>query len=280
MSETLTERPVRVVVPPPRWPGLGLRELWQTRRILVVLSKRSFRARYSNMLLGVVWVILEPLLLTAIIAVLLGVVLDRGERYGLPYPVFLFLAWTGYRVWSRLANQGGLSIRGNGPLVERVYLPRAHFPLSVAGVSLVDLAAMVGALLVLLAVYGISPGIGLLTVPLIVLIMYAFGIGLAFFFSAASMSVPDVDIVRTLMVRAWFWLSPVIYSSADVPEQWRMLYYLNPMVVVIEGLRWAFAQAPMPPPEAWVLGATTAAITLVVGYVYFRRREPWFADLM
>lgn len=232
------------------------------------------------MLLGFLWVVLEPLLLTIIITVLLGLIIDRGERYGLPFPVFLFLAWTGFRVFSRLVNQGGASIRGNGALVDRIYLPRAFFPLSAGVVSLLDFAAMTAALSALLLFYSIAPGIGLLTLPLLLAIMFAFGLGLAFFFSASAMSVPDMDIVRALMVRSWFWLCPVIYPSTIVPEELRGLYYLNPMVVVIEGLRWAFAQTPAPPPEAWILGSLTAVVTLVVGYLYFRRREPFFADLM
>ena len=280
MAQQDPDLPLLIVVPPPRWRGLGIGELWRERRILSVLSRRQLKARYRNMLLGFLWVVLEPLLLTIIITVLLGLIIDRGERYGLPFPVFLFLAWTGFRVFSRLVNQGGASIRGNGALVDRIYLPRAFFPLSAGVVSLLDFAAMAVALIALLVFYAIVPGIGLLTLPLMLAIMFAFGLGLAFFFSAAAMSIPDMDIVRALMVRSWFWLCPVIYPSTIVPEEIRWLYYLNPMVVVIEGLRWAFAQAPVPPPEAWLLGSMTAAITLVPGYVYFRRREPFFADLM
>lgn len=280
MAQSQLEPAVRLIAPPRRWRGLGLGELWRTRRILLVLSQRDFKSRYRNLVLGFVWVILEPLLLTIIISALLGTILGRGERYGLPFPVFLFLAWTSFRVWSRMVNQGGGSIRGNGALVERVHLPRAHFPLSVGAVSFIDFLAMSVVLLGLEAWYGITPGIGMLTLPILLAIMYAFGLGLAFFFSAASMSVPDMDILRTLIVRSWFWLSPVFYSSADIPEQWRTLYYLNPMVVVIEGMRWAFARTPVPPPEAWIIGGASAAVTLVVGYLFFRFREPWFADLM
>jgi lipopolysaccharide transport system permease protein len=120
----------------------------------------------------------------------------------------------------------------------------------------------------------------MLSLPIVLAIMYAAGLGLAFFFAAASLRYADVDFVLPLLGQAWFWASPIVYPSTVVPEAWRTLYYLNPMVVVIEGTRWAFAQAPMPPLEAWVLGASTAGLLLVFGYLYFRQREPLFADLM
>ncbi len=278
MTSSPGDPTVTLIKPPRRWPGFGFGELWRGRRVLLALAQQQFKARYSNMALGVAWVLLEPLLLTAIMAIMLGFILGRGDRYGLPYPVFLFTAWTAFRVFSRVVSQGGSSVRANGTLLERVYLPRALFPLSVALTSLVDLAFMVIALLALLFVYGITPGIGVLALPVLVAILYTFSLGLAFLFSATSMSLPDVEFVRGLMVRAWFWLSPIIYPSTLVPEELRNFYYLNPLVVVVEGFRWAFAQSPMPPPEAWLIGASSASVILVGGYIYFRRREPFFAD--
>ena len=85
---------------------------------------------------------------------------------------------------------------------------------------------------------------------------------------------------RSTSMRAWFWLSPILYPNSVVPEEWRNLYYLNPMVVVIEGTRWAFTQTPMPPLEAWLIGAASAGLMLVGGFIVFRNREPVFSDLM
>jgi lipopolysaccharide transport system permease protein len=267
-----------IITPPRRWPGLGIGELWRHRHVLFVLARRQHKAQYGNLVLGAVWVVLEPLLLTVIVASLLGLIMGRGDQMGIPFPVFLFIGWTAIRPFQRLVSIGGSSIRGNNSLVDRVYLPRAYFPLSVALVSLVDLAAMGFALTVLLFLYGISPGIGMVMLPVLLMILYAFSLGLAFFFAAASMALPDVDMVKMLFVRTWFWLSPVIYPSDIVPEEFRNLYYLNPMAIVIEGLRWALAQTPAPPLEAWLIGASTAGIALVFGYLYFRRRDPYFPD--
>jgi lipopolysaccharide transport system permease protein len=272
-------RPI-VIKPPGRWPGFGLGELWRTRRVLSVLALRDFKARYHELVLGVLWVVLEPLAITALMAILMTWLLGRDDRYSLPFPVFLLTGWAAFRVFSRVANQGAASIRSNGQLVERVYLPRAFFPLSIALVSLVDLAALIGTLLIVLAVYGIAPGVGLLALPLLLLIMYAFALGIAFLSSAAAMGIPDIEIVRQLVLRAWFWVTPIMYPISVVPEQLRPFYYLNPMAVVVEGFRWAFTQTPMPPLGAWLLGSASAGLMLVAGYMYFRRREPYFADLL
>ncbi len=280
MPEPLPDPGLTVIKPPSRWPGLGLGEMWRMRGVLWVLTKRQFKSRYQPMVLGFMWVLLEPLLLTFIITVFMGLIMERGDRMGLPFPVFLFAAWTVWRPFTRVVNQGGSSIRGNAALVERIYLPRAFLPLSAAVVSMVDLVTMILALSLLLIIYGITPGVGLLMLPLAVAIMYAFGLGAAYLSAAIGMAFPDVDFIRPLMVRTWFWLSPILYPSSAVPEEWRTLYYLNPMVAVIEGSRWAFTGTPAPPVEAWLIGGASAAVCLVVGFLYFRRRDPFFSDLM
>jgi len=237
-------------------------------------------ARYQQALLGVLWVILQPLVLVVIISVFMGLVLSRGDRYGLPFPVFLFTAWVVWRTFSKVVGEAGKSIQANGALVQRIYLPKLFFPLSVAAASIVDLIAMTGALLVLLVVYGVAPGSGLVTLPILVLIMYATALGVSFMFAASSVEYRDFEILTPLIIQAWFWMSPIIYTSTAIPERYRALYYLNPIAVVVEGFRWAFTQSPMPPPEAWLLGGASSVVLLVSGYLYFRRREPLFADLL
>lgn len=280
MSRPAIEPELTAVTPPHGWPGFGLAELWRARRILLVLVRRGLLVRYRQAVLGFAWVIIQPLILVIIVSVFLGLIIGRGERYGLPFPVFLFSAWAVFRVFSRILSEGAGSVAQNGSLIQRIYLPRAYFPLSVGIAAFVDFLALSVALLVMVFFYGLAPGIGMLSLPIILAIMYAAALGVAFFLSAASLRYRDVDFVTPLLTQAWFWASPIIYPSTVVPEQWRNLYYLNPMVVVIEGTRWAFTQTPMPPLDAWVIGASSAGVMLVGGYIYFRRRESVFADLL
>ena len=278
MSRPADDPIVTVLRPPDHWPGLGLRELWLTRRIIFVLVQRMLLVRYRQAVLGFAWIIIQPLVLTIIISVFLGLVLGDRTRHGLPFPVFLFSAWVVWRPFQRVLAEGSKSIEANGSLVKRVYLPRAVFPISVSIATLVDLFSLAIALVVMLVVFSISPGIGLLTMPILIAIMYAAGTGAAFFFSASSLKYPDMEFVVPLLSQAWFWGSPIIYPSTAIPEAWRNFYFLNPMVVVIEGTRWAFTQTPMPPLEAWLIGGASAMAMLVGGYWYFHRRESLFSD--
>ncbi len=280
MTTAQPDLPVTAIEPADRWPVLGFRELWNTRRILWVLSQRVLKVRYQQTLLGILWVILQPLILVIIVSFFLGMIMDRGQRLDLPFAVFLFTAWTVWRTFSKDIGEGGNSVLANGALVQRIYLPRLFFPLSIILASLVDLVFMIVALLALLAFYGIMPGHGLVAVPFALLIMYATAIGVALLFSATSVRYRDMGILVPLITQAWFWSSPVVYPSQLIPDDIRTFYYLNPLVVVIDTFRWGFTRTPPPPPEAWVLGASVAAVLLVVGFFYFRRREPLFADWM
>lgn len=280
MTRPTNEPFVTVLRPPGRWPGLGLREIWMMRRIVFVLVQRMLLVRYRQAVLGFAWIIIQPLVLTVIISTFLGLVLGDVTRNGLPFPVFLFSAWLVWRPFQRILGEGGTSISANASLVQRVYLPQAVFPLSVTMATFVDYLSLVVALVVMSIAFGITPGIGVVTLPILIAIMYAAGLGAAFFFAASTLKYPDMDFVQPLLSQAWFWASPIIYPSSAMPEAWRNLYYLNPLVVAIEGTRWAFTQSPMPPLEAWVIGSASAAVMLAGGYLYFRQHESTFADLV
>jgi lipopolysaccharide transport system permease protein len=266
------------IEPADRWPLIDAREFWRTRRILWVLAQRILKVRYQQTALGIAWVVLQPLILVIVVSVFMGLVLARGQRLDLPFPVFLFPAWVVWRTFNKVVTEGGNSVNANGALVQRIYLPRVFLPVSVTVASAVDLVFLIGALLVMELFYGISPGPGVLLLPILLAILYATALGVAFFFSATTPRYRDMDILTPLVVQTWFWMSPVIYPAVLVPPEYRALYFLNPIAVVIEGFRWAFTQTPPPPLEAWVLGASVAAVLLVSGYVYFRRREPLLAD--
>jgi lipopolysaccharide transport system permease protein len=278
MSLSTRDLVVTPIEPADRWPLLDAGELWRTRRILWVLAQRIIKVRYQETAVGIAWVVLQPLVLVLIISVFMGFVMDRGQRLGLPFAAFLFPGWVAWRTFNKITGEGGRSVTTNSSVVKRTYLPRVFFPLSVSLASLVDLVFLVLAMLVLVALYGIVPGVGVLALPVLLVILYAASTGIALFFAASSLRYRDMDILIPLIVQMLFWMSPIIYPSVLIPEPYRTLFYLNPLAVVIDGLRWAFTQTPMPPPEAWILGSLTAFVLLAWGYVYFRRREPQFAD--
>ncbi len=214
MSDTTSDLDIWIIKPPGLWPGLGLAEVWRSRRALFVLARRDFKASYSNMVLGILWALLEPIMLS-IITVFMGLVLGRGNRLGLPFPVFIFSAFVVFRPWSRLVNEGGSAVRANAVFVERIYLPRAFLPLSVALASVTNLVFLAVTLCLLLWFFAISPGVGLLMWPFALVIMCSFGLGAAFFSAAIGMSFPDMDFIRPVLTRACSGCRP---SSAQA--QW------------------------------------------------------------
>ena len=142
MTTPASEKYVQDIVPADQWPVLGAPELWQKRRIMFVLAQRLLKARYQHAAIGIAWVVLQPLILVIIVSVFMGFVMDRGIREDLPFAVWLFPAWTAWRIFNKIVSEGGGAVGANGPLVQRIYLPRIYFPTAVALASLVDLVFM------------------------------------------------------------------------------------------------------------------------------------------
>ena len=267
-----------LIHPPGRWPGLGLRELWSSRSIALVLAKRSLKVRYRQTLIGAGWVILQPLLLMLVFTAFFGIMV-RVPQQGAPYPVFVFIGLLAWNELTKIISEGSSSVVANRALVLKVYFPRGHFPISVAMATVVDMLFGIAVLGVLLAIFGVVPGAQIVTVPFFFLIGTAAALGATFWLAALYVSYRDVAQLLPFLIQVWFFLTPIIYPSSIVPEPFRTIYFLNPMATVIEGLRWAFAGLPAPPIEALIIGPTVAILLLVSGYLFFRYREPYFPDV-
>lgn len=268
-----------VIRPPGAWPGLGLGELWRSRSICLVLARRSLKARYRQTFLGAAWTLLQPILLMTVFTIFFGL-FARFPSQGLPFPVFYFLALLPWQIVARLMAEGGTSVAGNSALVSRVYFPRAYLPAATAISALVDFGFGLIALAILLVVFGIVPGPLVIIVPALVAIAVATGLGAAFVLSALHAAYRDIQHVLPALTQLWFFGSPILYPSDVLPEAIRPLYYINPMALVIDGFRSAFGGTAPPSAVAWAIGATVAALMLVGGYLFFRKREPTLADVV
>jgi lipopolysaccharide transport system permease protein len=268
-----------VIKPVRGWPGLDLRETWRLRSLCVVLAKRLLKVRYRQTVIGVGWAVGQPMLMMIMFAVVFGA-LANVPTEGIPFPVFYFSGLVVWSVVSKILLEGSTSIIANPALIDRVYFPRVYLPASVALSTLVDLACNGVALAVMMVLFGVTPTVGLLTLPLLMVIAYAMSLGAALFLGALNVAYRDVNVLLPVLVQLWFFATPIIYPASIVPPEWETLYYLNPMALVVTGLRWAVAGTPPPPPEAWPLGLIVALLTLVGGYVFFRRRQATFADIL
>jgi lipopolysaccharide transport system permease protein len=256
-----------------------LGETWQARDLLFTFADRDLRLRYRQTALGVVWVVLQPLIAAGIFTFVFGTVAHLSSD-GKPYLVFTFAALTGWNLFSGVLTRASSCLVGNANLVSRVYFPRLILPLSVIPAALVDFAVSLAMFAVLLVVYHVAPTAALLTLPFWLLLLGAGAFGAGLVAAALTVRYRDVQYVLPVMVQLLLYASPVAYAASRVPERWHTLYYMNPLVAVIEGLRWSMLGTDPPAASAVAWSALVAAVAIAAGIVVFRRMERGFADVI
>ena len=256
-----------------------IRELLQYRDLLVFLVWRDIKIRYKQTAFGAAWAILQPLLTMFVFTVFFGRLakIDTGD---VPYAIFSYTAllpWTFFA--ASLTNAGG-SLVNNADLLTKVYFPRAVIPCATIVASLLDLVIASSLLLVLLPVYGIVPGVSILLWPLAIGMLFVLALGLSLFISAFNVAYRDVKYALPFIVQLLLFVTPVIYPTSIIPERFRALTHLNPLVGIIE----ACQAALLPSVEVNWTGFSISGLTTVVifglGIAYFRRAERSFADIV
>lgn len=260
---------------------LGLRELWRFRHLALVLATRGLKARYRQTVVGIAWVLIQPLVLMLIFSFFWALLFPSNAMLsGVPRPVFFLSVLSMWTPAMKVVNEGTMSVLVNSALVTRVYMPRATFPISVAIASLVDLAFTLLALLIVLLFYGYLPIATWLVLPVLIVVSYATALGVSLALGALNTTYRDVQVILPFLVQVWMFSSPIIYPASLVPEPFSYIYYLNPMALVCTGARWALVGTPAPPDYAWILGSVMSLLLLAGGYLLFRRREPNFSDVL
>lgn len=255
----------------------NLRELWQYRELAYFLALRDLKVRYKQAAFGAGWAIFQPLVLTAVFTL----VFTRIARFEteLPYPVF---ALSGLIVWTYISTSVTKATQvlvANTPLVTKVYFPRVLAPTAAVLPSLVDFLLSLVLLAAVMLFFPVQPTWALLTLPLWMLAMVALVLGVSLLLGTVNVRYRDVTHGITLLVQLWIFVSPIAYESAQVPNAWRGLYFLNPVAGVIEGFRWALAGQSWPGPVVF-LSLGVAVALLVSGVVYFQQGERRFADVI
>jgi lipopolysaccharide transport system permease protein len=272
-----------VIAPAKGVRGLDLQAVWAYRELLYFLVWRDIKVRYKQTLLGVVWVILQPLASMIIFSVLFGVLLqvDSGE---VPYPVFAFAGLLPWSYFSQALTRSSTSVVNSSHLVTKIYFPRLVIPLSGILSSLVDFGIAFCVLAGLMVVYGIVPTTSLVVLPALILLAMVTALGFGLWLSALNVRYRDVNYLVPFMIQIWMYLTPVVYGSDLIPERYRFLLSLNPMTGVVEGFRWAllgpsavggYLSAPL-------IGISVAIslMVLVSGAFFFRSTEQLFADIV
>jgi lipopolysaccharide transport system permease protein len=271
--------PVTTIRPPTGWAPLDLREFIGAHELLYFLVLRNLKLRYKQTILGAAWAVLQPLLTMAVFTVVFGRLARLGSD-GLPYPIFALAALVPWTYFANALTQAGNSLIDQQQLLTKVYFPRLLLPLAAVIAGLVDLAISLALLLAALAVYGMIPSWRLIAVPAFTLLAMAAALAPGIWLAALNVRYRDVRHVIPFLVQIWLFATPVAYSSGLVPERWRALYALNPMVAVVDGFRWMVAPAAALPGASLALGSGAVAVLLVGGLYVFRRMERTFADVV
>ncbi len=256
------------------------KDLWRYRELFYFLAWRDILVRYKQTAIGIAWALIRPFLTMIVFTVVFGT-LAKLPSEGVPYPILVFAAMLPWQFFANSLSECSNSLITNSNLISKVYFPRLIVPTSAVVVSFVDFMISGIILLGLMAWYNFVPSWRILTLPVFILVAFAAALGAGLWLAALNVQYRDFRFIVPFIVQFGLYISPVGFSSSVIPEKWRLLYSLNPMVGVIDGFRWAIlgggAQLDLP---GFILSLGLVSLLLISGIWYFRKMERTFADVI
>ncbi len=261
------------------WIPVSLRELWNYRELLWVLTLRSLQIRYKQSILGIAWAVLQPLALMLMFTLIFSVLLKVPSE-GVPYPIFAYSALVFWVFFSSSLNNAIPSLELNADLIKKIYFPREFFPISSILAAVFDLLIAAVILLGMMFYFHVPFTLNILYVIPIIMVQIVFTMGVCFIFSALNAYYRDVKYALPLIIQLWLYATPIIYAISLVPERFRTYYMLNPMTGIIESYRNVLVKGTSP--DLFYLGIAIAGsvFLFIVGYLYFKRIEMTLADVV
>jgi lipopolysaccharide transport system permease protein len=255
-------------------------DLWRYRELFYILAWRDITVRYKQTIIGILWAVLRPLLTMIIFVVVFGKIAKLPSE-GVPYPIFVFAAMLPWIFFASAFSDSSSSLVGNSKLISKVYFPRLIIPASSVIVSCVDFLISCFLLGLLLLWYQYPLNWYMLTLPLFLLMAFLTAFGAGLFFSSLNVKYRDFRFIVPFIVQLGLYISPVGFSTTIVPQQFLYFYYLNPMVAVIDGFRWAISGGKTSF-NVTELAISLSVITciLLIGIWQFRKTEKTFADVI
>jgi lipopolysaccharide transport system permease protein len=257
------------------------RDLWTYRELFMILAWRDVAVRYKQTVIGVAWAVVRPFLTMVVFTVVFGKVAKLPSDGAAPYPIMVFAGMLPWFLFSTILADASASLVTNTNLVGKVYFPRLIIPASTAVVALVDFLINLAMLAALMAWYRFVPTWHILLLPVFVALAMLASLGPSLYVTALNVKYRDFRYIIPFIVQFGLYVSPVGFSSALVPEKWRLVYGLNPVVCVIDGFRWSILGGNSAiDPRSFLSGLAVIAAFLWFGIAYFRRTENAFADLI
>jgi lipopolysaccharide transport system permease protein len=258
---------------------LDLRSLWHYRELLYFLVWRDIKVRYKQTMLGASWAIIQPFATMVVFSLFFGR-LAGVPSDGVPYPLFAFAALVPWTFFAQGLSQSANSLVASQDLIRKVYFPRLAIPTATVLSGAVDLALALVVLGGMMLFYGVGVTLHVLWVLPLLLLAFVTALGVGLWFAALNVQYRDVVYIVPFVVQFWLFATPIAYPSSMLPEQWRMLYAVNPMVGVVEGFRWALVRTDTAPGPMLAVSSVAAVVLLIGGAYYFRSMERSFADVV
>lgn len=256
-------------------------DLWRYRELFYILSWRDISVRYKQTIIGVAWSVIRPLLTMLIFTIVFGKIANLPSEGAAPYAIMVFVAMLPWQFFANALSESSNSLITNSSLISKIYFPRLIIPASSVIVSLIDFAISFVILLVLLLVFQFPPSWQIVFLPFFIILAFAVSFGIGVLITALNVKYRDFRYVIPFIVQLGLYISPVGFSSSIIPDEWRLLYSINPMVGVIDGFRWAIIgdESSIYVP-GFILSVVFTILTLFVGIRYFRKTEKNFADII
>jgi lipopolysaccharide transport system permease protein len=278
LQSSLPEEPVVEIKANRKWLAINLKEIWAYRELLYFLTWRDVKVRYKQTLLGVAWVVIQPLMTMLITTIFFGKLM-RVPSDGLPYSLFVFAGLLPWMFFAKAITQSGNSLVGSANLITKVYFPRLIIPSATVMSGLVDFAVSFVLLVALMIYYGVSLSAGILMFPVLVLLTTILALGAGMWLSALNVKYRDVAAMIPFIVQIGMFVTPIYYPSSLIPEKWQWAIKLNPLTGIIENIRASLLGRPFDW-QALAISAVIAFLLLISSAYAFKRMEKSFADFV
>lgn len=267
-----------VIEPSKGWQLVNFNELWEYRDLLYFLVWRDIRVQYAQTVLGFGWAILEPLIQIVVFTIIFGSI-AKIETDGIPYFLFSTVAIVPWTYMSAAMTNSSQSLVSGQGMLGKVYFPRLIFPIAPVLTKLVDFFIALAIIAVVMLFYGVKPTEQLLLLPVFIIMMIVVPTTVGFWLAALSVQYRDVKFAMQFIIRMLIYTAPIVYSASAIPDGWRFVYSLNPIVSVVEGFRACVLGTPVP--WAFVLpGMVVGVVLFITGALYFRRMERLVVDVI
>lgn len=267
-----------IIEPIRGWQSIDFKELIEYRDLFYFLVWRRIKGLYAQTVLGLTWALLQPLIQIVIFTIVFGKVAKLSTD-GIPYFLFNTVAVIPWSYMSTAMTQSSESLVAGQNMLGKIYFPRLLFPITPVLAKLIDFGFSLLILIAVLIYYGVYPTLNLLALPLFFALMIVFPLAIGMWLSSLAIRFRDVRYATQFLVRMLIYSAPIVYSASSIPQKYRIIYSLNPIVAVIEGYRACLLGTPIPWLYVWP-GITTAIFLLISGALYFKRMEHVFVDVI